>query len=263
MGTSIGLALRKHCDAYDIVGWDPDSRSLADALDCGAVNRTAESLRDAAHEADIALLAAPVDRIVCLAEQLARTGPPELTVTDVGSAKRRIVRECEALLGGRFVGGHPMAGSELNGPRAARAEILDGSPWVFTPTEVTKPAALEAAEALARASGAKPRRMTPYDHDRMAAFLSHLPHVLAFALSATASSGLDADAMELAAGSFRSATRVAGSSPSAWASILTDNAESVAEALDRLLDRLRAVRSALGQLDGHALERLLSEGLVK
>lgn len=156
-----------------------------------------------------------------------------------------------------------MAGGELAGPQYARADMLKDAPWVLTPTAQTSPRALATVEALIRAVGARPVRMVPDEHDRAAAFLSHLPHVMAFALFAVSASNLSPDELRLAAGSFRSATRVAGADPHAWASILADNADYALEAIELLLGRLTAVRTALRAADRAALGHLLEEGRTR
>lgn len=260
MGTSIGLALRARTGAYRIAGWDPRAESLHAAYERQAIHRSASSLADAVSDADLVLIAAPVDHVSAIAQELARSAPPGVTVTDMAGTKRRIVQECESTLGSRFVGGHPMAGSELAGPGCARADVVTDAPWIITPTARTDQGAIAAVETLIRNAGSCPIRMTPLEHDRMAASLSHLPHVVAYALMGSIGRPLDPGTLRLAAGSFRSATRVAASDPEHWTAIMSDNADAILDAIDRLQSRLNSIRSALADADAERLRALLADG---
>jgi prephenate dehydrogenase len=262
MGTSVGLSLRAFPSHVHVVGWDTDPDALAVAFRRGGISEPAASLAEAVSSADLVVIAAPIEHVVPLARAIGPHLKDEAVVTDVASAKASLVPACEAVLGGRFVGGHPMAGSEISGPATASAEILRDAPWVLTPTPRTSGAAMEAVTSLVRRVGAVPVPLSPEEHDRMAAMLSHLPHAIAFALVSTASSELPECLVKLAAGSYRSATRVSASDPEMWAAIMTHNRDAVLHALDCFVERLAGIRDALARDDMPYLVHILSEGHV-
>jgi len=261
MGTSLGLALRKRAPDLDLVGFDACPSSADHALALGAVCALAPACAAAAREADLVVLAVPVNAIASVAEALAGEIRSGAAVTDLGSTKARVVAECETLLGPRFVGGHPMAGSERNGPAHASDIILDGAPWILTPSERTCPAALGRAAALVRtATGRNAHSMSPDAHDRMAAYMSHAVHAVAYAVAACAQAQLGGLTEDAAGGSYRSVTRVARSDPGFWAPVLLDNAGNVSRALEEITDYLTALRGHLTSGDAAAVERHLAAG---
>src|SRR5207249_9020493 len=134
--------------AVDTVGWDPDTRTLARAVERGAVEEAAESARAAVRDADIVVIAAPPSATIPLIGSVVTALSAGAIVTDVGSAKARIVHEAEGLLGSRFVGGHPMAGSERSGIEAATDDLFVGAPWVLTRTAATSEPAIGGIESI-------------------------------------------------------------------------------------------------------------------
>jgi prephenate dehydrogenase len=191
---------------------------------------------------------------------------PRVLVTDVGSVKSHVMVEVERRAGpaaARFVGGHPMAGSERSGPEHASASILDGAAWILTPSErdVSDTAARVVAEWV-RALGARPLLMDPERHDFLVAVVSHLPQVVSSTLMAVAARehALDPDLLDLSAGGFRDLTRLAAASPPLWADILRANRDAVGPALQRFAEALDEVRTALEADEGNALQEWLSEG---
>ncbi|HXJ66837.1 MAG TPA: prephenate dehydrogenase/arogenate dehydrogenase family protein, partial [Actinomycetota bacterium] len=187
-------------------------------------------------------------------------------VSDVGSVKGSVVGEVGRVAPGgarRFVGGHPMAGSERSGPEAAAATLLDGATWVLTPTEGTDPGAVATVRGLVEALGARPVVMKPDEHDWAVALVSHLPQVVSSALMAFAArehaAGPDSDVLGLAAGGFRDLTRLAGSSPELWTGILVENATAVGAEIGRFAALLQDVRDAIEAHDAVALTALLDE----
>lgn len=210
--------------------------------------RTAGSLEAAVEGADIVVICAPVPVIPELAAR-ALAGAPGAVVTDAGSVKGQVVREVSARARGedasRFVGGHPLGGSERSGPDHAAASIVDGIVWVLTPAEETKPGAVDTLAAWIERIGARPVRMEPERHDRLVAFVSHLPQVASTALMGLAATE-EADEPEillLAAGGFRDLTRLASSSPALWSQILLANSGGIAEAIDLYVARLTELRA--------------------
>ncbi len=198
------------------VGWDPDAEHAARAADRGGF-AAAATLEEAVHDAEIAIVASPIGT---LAEVSLRAlgASSSAVVSDAGSVKGGVVRQVTAGAGEdarRFVGGHPMGGSERSGPDHASASVVDDIVWVLTPTPATDPGAVERLEAWIRSIGARPMRMEPARHDRLVGFVSHLPQI-----AATSLMGLVADEeaeepeiLLLAAGGFRDLTRLAASNP--------------------------------------------------
>jgi prephenate dehydrogenase len=169
-------------------------------------------------------------------------------VSDVGSTKRVIVA---GHADSRFVGGHPMAGSEHSGLPHARADLFDDATWFLTPSAATSDPLLERLRGLVEAIGARPRVIDPESHDQLVAVVSHLPHVIANVLIAQAQDTLPAGvhAVSSAGPSFRDATRVAGAPAEIWTDIYTTNADMLALAVDDMIARLRTVREALSSGD--------------
>ncbi|NUQ69281.1 MAG: prephenate dehydrogenase/arogenate dehydrogenase family protein [Chthonomonadales bacterium] len=259
IGSSIGLALKRAAPRTRIVGLDRSPTSADTALRIGAVDRVTEHGSEAVQRSDVIIIATPIDTVVDVAGAIIPYVRDDAAVTDVGGTKERIVRECEPLLGGRFVGGHPMAGSERSGPSAARPDMFRHAPWLLTPTPATQSWALDRITGLVATLGARPSYISPAQHDRLQARLSALPHLLAFVLAAVGQQ-LDTNAAAHSGGSFRDATRVARSSPDVWAAILADNGANVVDALIDTEARLRSIREALNARNIDHVAELLREG---
>ncbi len=214
IGGSIGLAARGA--GWEVVGVDePEVLERAEAS--GAIDR-ASTLKEV-RGADLVVLAAPISRVTALVEELAPTGA---LTTDVASAKSAIVRAAERA-GLRFVGGHPMAGSQLSGVANARADLFQGARYFLTPTDTTDPDDYREVSVFVRELGAIPTAVEPEKHDLLMAALSHLPHVMAAALLKVASD-ISPEALSFAGPSFRDLTRVGASNPALWSDILAENA---------------------------------------
>jgi prephenate dehydrogenase len=179
-------------------------------------------------------------------------------ITDVGSTKLDVVAAAEEMLPdpARFCGGHPMAGTERSGPLAADAALFRGRLTLLTPTERTAPETLDACAALWAAVGARTRAMAPAAHDRAVAWVSHLPHAAAFALAA-AVGGVADEVAGLSGGGFVDTTRIAGSNPTMWRDIFVANRAPLLTAVDGLLAELQALRRAIDDGDGAAIEALV------
>ena len=221
IGGSVGLAARRA--GWEVAGVDVPE-VLEEALSSGAVDHasTIEEVRGA----DLIVLAAPISKVTGL---VAEISPTDALVTDVASAKTAIVREAEAR-NLRFVGGHPMAGSQLSGVANARADLIEGARYFLTPTERTDPEAYREVSGFVRALGAVPTAVDPEKHDLLMAALSHLPHLMAAALLKVASD-ISPEALSFAGPSFRDLTRVGASNPALWSDILAENAPALGEAL--------------------------------
>ncbi len=254
IGGSIGLAARERLGA-EVVGFDRDPSTLADALSRGALDRAAESVGEAAAEADAVICAAPVAALPGLvAEAIAASGP-EAVVTDVGSTKLGLLEALAGVDGAeRFIGGHPLAGAETAGVQGARGDLFDGARWYLTPTAETQGILLDRLHHLISGLGARPRAIDAATHDREMAAISHLPHVLANVLvAAAAGHGSNADRTPEVGRSFRDATRVAGANPGIWADIYSSNSEAVAAEIDGVVERLREAAELIRGGDREAL----------
>lgn len=237
VGGSIARALTNA--GWRVIGNDR-TRVLRAALSAGAIVIGEPSLRAAVAAADIVVLAASPATNRRLLASVARDLRPGAVVTDVGSVKRAICRDARRLRLGLFVGGHPMAGRESSGFGVSSSDLFRGRWWILTPERGTAPAAVRAARRLARAVGARPIVMAPDEHDRVVAFLSHVPQVLAWALLAAAQSDPVASRrLSVAGPAFRDMTRVAGSPRPLWREILRENAPEVRRALAALRAAVR------------------------
>jgi prephenate dehydrogenase len=255
IGGSIGLAARRNLDA-EVAGWDPDADNLAEAVELGAVERVAGSVREAAAGAELIFCAAPVRALVDLVGEALEASGDDCVVTDVGSTKRTLI---EALAdrddAQRFIGGHPLAGAETSGVANARAEMLSGARWYLTPTPRSSGLAYDKLQRALADLGARPQAIDPDAHDRIMATVSHLPHVLANALVGQAAAALSEESERLpeVGTSFRDTTRVAGANPAIWGDIFATNAEAVAIEIDAVIERLTDAADLIRAGDAEAV----------
>ncbi len=257
IGGSVGLAARKRGVAGRILGVGNRPEVSQRALSRGAIDEIRPDVRSVA-DADVVVFCTPVNLIARQVIEAASACRPGTLLTDAGSTKAALVREVEGRLppGAAFVGGHPLAGSEKQGPEHASADLFEGRVVVLTPTARTDDKALSRTTALWEALGARVRLMDPEEHDRALAMTSHLPHVTAAALAGV----LPPEWGGLTAGGFRDATRVAAGGPELWAAILQANADAVLGAMDRFDRRMAEFRAALTSGDRDALVALLEWG---
>ncbi len=263
VGGSIGLALADR--GHDVVGFDRDLARAERARERGAVAHVASSLAEAADGAEIAFVAVPVAAIADTVVELLDRGVP--LVTDVGSVKSPVVAEIAKRCpesADRFVGSHPMAGSEQDGVDAARPDLFVGAAWVLTPTETTAVDGYTRLRALVLELGAEVVTVTPADHDVLVSFVSHVPQLAASTLMdvATAHESEHRALLRLAAGGFRDMTRIAASHPAIWLDILTTNRDAVLDALDAYLRALGIARDLVARGDRDALGELLGRARV-
>jgi prephenate dehydrogenase len=209
-------------------------------------------------DAELIIVCTPVGHIVEQVRRIRRACPEDALITDAGSTKGKI---CHALGGdlgfrGRFVGSHPMAGSEKSGPEHAQADLFEGSVTVITPVESTPEDDAARIEAFWASLGSRVVRMTADEHDRAVSTVSHLPHLVAAALAA----GTPPDQLILAAGGWRDTTRVASGDVELWRQILVDNRAHVLQALTSFEKVLSEFRDALQRNEAAAITRLLASG---
>lgn len=267
IGGSLGAALMSSGTVEHIVGFDPDPTTRRIALEKCAVHEVSASIGEAMRLADLVVLAAPVDAVLKMADEVAYHARPGSIVTDVCSVKRPVVQKYESRLSGKasFVGGHPMAGSERQGIGAADPLLFENAAYVITPTATTAEAAVTQVEAMARAVGAHPIRLDPAVHDKAVAGVSHLPQIIASTLMLTVGrQNIETpegslSPIVLAGGGLRDTTRIAASPARMWREILLANADEVLKQLDAFEAMLAQWREALATKNGDVLTDLFSE----
>ena len=214
-------------------------------------------LAEAVRSASLCVLCTPIGSMPELAERMAPHLSADVVVTDAGSAKGTVVRQLEAILGDRFIGSHPMAGSEKSGLDAARADLFQDAVCILTPTHTTAPDTLRQARELWSAVGCRTVEMSPQAHDDAIARVSHLPHAVAAALvNAVSQSHPGAEA--LAGGGYRDTTRIAAGSPALWKEIFLENKESLLAGLDDFTATLADFKRMILAHDAPALEDFLT-----
>jgi prephenate dehydrogenase len=270
IGGSLALALRERSEttgARQVIGIGRSAASTARALELGVIDGTAalnddEQLRDALSGADFVLLAAPVAQTQPLLERIAPFLDANTIVTDAGSTKSDVVAAARATLGeriGQFVPGHPIAGRESSGVDAALPDLYVNRNFVLCALPENSPDAVGRVAAMWRATGADVREMTPAQHDRVFASVSHLPHVLSFALVEQILNSPDAALkFSFAAGGFRDFTRIAASSPEMWRDVCVANRAALLDELDGYTAVLARLRAAIEAGDGAALEAVFA-----
>lgn len=260
IGGSFALALKQAGAVGEVLGTGRSPAKLTLARELGLIDRAADWRQ--AGQADCILLALPVGETGSALRQLAPHLKPGAIVTDAGSTKAGVVDAARAALGVRFadfVPGHPIAGSELSGPGAARADLYRGKRVVLTPQADTRADALATVRLLWETTGALVETLDAVQHDRIFAAVSHLPHLAAFALVDALAQRADAETFfRFAAGGFRDFTRIAGSSPEMWRDIALTNHEALLGELDAYLATLQTLRLAVSEKDGDALLNLFS-----
>jgi len=256
IGGSIGLGLRKFRLAEKIIGVGRRQASLRVARRVGAVTNTTVELPKGVAEAELVVVCTPVAGIVEHVREVARHCPQGTLITDVGSTKETIVaaldeglpRDC------RFLGGHPLAGSEKSGAGHARAELFEGRLAILTPTRNTRAEDFDLLERFWEGLGSVVVQMSAEEHDRAVAMTSHLPHVVAAALAAAVPENL----FRLSGTGILDSTRLAAGDPVLWGQILALNRQHVLSALEKYGAELAALHAAIRDEDQAALERLLT-----
>ena len=256
IGGSFALGLKAAGAVRRVVGIGREPQAMARALELGIVDEVATSFEEA-RDADLVLLAAPVAQTGRILAALLPHLGARTVVTDAGSTKGDVVAAARDVLGERihqFVPGHPIAGSESNGPDAAIATLYRGKKAVLTPLAENADDAVELVAEAWRACGALIHKLSPADHDRVFAAVSHLPHLLAYALVDDIAAKPHADLLfQYAASGFRDFTRIAGSSPEMWRDISLANQAALLTELDAYLAQLTTLRAHLAASDGAAL----------
>jgi prephenate dehydrogenase len=256
IGGSIGMALRQRGLADVVVGIGRRSAALRTARRVGAVTTTTVDLAKGVANADLIVVCTPVHRIVDRVRQAAMHCPEGALITDAGSTKQAIVEALDGALprGCRFLGSHPLAGSEKSGPVHAHADLFEGRIVVLTPTKNTHAEDYDRLEAFWSALGSVVIQMSPEEHDRALAVTSHVPHLAAAAVAAS----LPENWFRLAGAGALDTTRIASGDPELWTHIFLQNRDNVLAGLSRCEHELAALRAAIENRDEERLRNLLA-----
>jgi prephenate dehydrogenase len=251
IGGSIGRALRARGLAERVIGIGRDQARLDKAKHLGAIDITATDVAQGVKSADVAVVCTPVSRVAADLCAAALAGPSAMLLTDAGSTKQTIVDAVERDERGRtmYVGAHPIAGSERQGAAHARDDLFDGRACVLTPTQNTPPDRVGRARGFWSGLGCRIVEASPEEHDKALALTSHLPHVVAAALTAT----VPAEMLPLTAGAYRDGTRVASSDAGLWTAIFLQNRDALLHALDTYQTQINDFRLLLTTRDADAL----------
>ena len=255
VGGSVGLAAKARGLTRRVVGVGRREASLKEAAAAGAVDETTLDLREGVSGADLVVLAAPVDRIADLGEEAVPAMKRGALATDVGSTKARIVERLDSAAAGRvrYLGGHPMAGSEKRGPANARADLFEGATTILTPTAATDESALDELTDFWTTLGSRVVTLPPEAHDAAIAEVSHLPHLAASALMAS----LHGHFLYLAGRGLADATRIAAGDADLWSAIVAENWGPVEGALDAYRRTLDEIGAAVKARDRGAVKNIL------
>lgn len=269
LGASLALALRGRGFSGRIVGVGRRKETLEKTRTLGCFDGLTVSTAEALHEASslgntkphLAVIAAPLGHFQEIFAKIAGADDGGLIVTDVGSTKATVCRMAADLLpdASRFVGSHPMAGSEQQGPDAADEQLFEGKPCVVTPQHDTDDQAIELVESVWKAVGMRLVRMSPTDHDRNVALISHLPHAVA-ALLVQVAAGVGGDGVfKMASTGFGDTTRIAAGDPGLWVDIFRENREAFLNSVDHYESAMKAFRELVKHGDDEALMNMLEK----
>jgi prephenate dehydrogenase len=259
IGGSFALGLKKAKAVSHVVGVGRNAANLKLAMERGILDSIAADAASAARDADLVLVAAPVGQYERIFADLANSKAP---ITDAGSTKRDVIAAARKALGKRiaqFVPAHPIAGAEKSGAAAASAELFREKRVVLTPLRENRAALVEQVESAWQACGARVSRMDAEEHDAVLAVVSHLPHVLAYALVHGVAKRNNADQLfSFAAGGFRDFTRIASSHPEMWRDICLANRDRLLQELKSYGNELGSIRKLIQKGDGAGLEKLFA-----
>lgn len=256
LGGSIGLGLKATSSRYQITGYGYRRETLEKAVEFGAIDGFNLDLAEAVLDADLVILCTPVGLFAEILGKLAPVLKPGTVVTDVGSTKRSVVKLATELLpeSCRFIGSHPMAGSEKRGVEYARADLFHRALCIVTPTARSQKDAVVSVEQFWQTLGMRVVRLSPEEHDAAVSDISHVPHIVASALVAMQSQM----ALPLAGKGFLDTTRVASGDALLWRDILLDNRDNVRASLDRLQREIDLLRKLLSPSKAEALTAWLA-----
>ena len=246
LGASFSLAAKKAGICSKVTGFGRSRENLVRAKSMGIIDAVAPDPASACSDADFVLLAAPAGAFVNLVKQASPSFKKGAIVTDVGSVKGGLVSELERLMpaGVHFIGSHPIAGSDRSGIDSAHADLFCNALCIVTPTDQSDPAALQSVTDLWSSLGSKVMAMPPAQHDRIYAAVSHLPHLIAYAMVNTVTD-IDSSYLSYCGQGFRDMTRIAASSPDIWTDIALLNRQNLIELIDLFRENLNRIETQL------------------
>lgn len=266
IGGSLGLILKQQGLAGSVIGVGRRPENLKLAVQLGAIDRYVSCGVDAVREADLVILATPIDTYIPQLNEWASSLPSNAIVSDVGSVKGKLVEAVEELLHPRvrFVGAHPIAGREKSGVAYSTPDLFQGARCVVTPTTRTDPTALDTVRELWEAAGSRVLSMDPFDHDWVLGSVSHLPHVAAFALMHALQDlqtqlHASVDLLSYSGGGIRDTTRIAASSPEMWCDICLANRQNLISMIETYIQQLDRFKHFLEHNDHKSLEEALEQ----
>ena len=257
MGGSLALALKRRGEVREVVGIGRGIENLREAERLGIIDSYTLNMKDGVRDADMVVVAIPVGSIVEVIAKSQRYMKDGAVITDVGSVKGDIVEGVRRILDGRlhFVGGHPIAGTEKSGAGAAFPELYEGSRCILTPTKDCDAGALEKVKRMWELTGAEVVIMDTESHDKILAAISHLPHMVAYALVNTVDGieDFNENILKYSAGGFKDFTRIASSSPEMWKDICIMNRAAIVDMIDRYMSELSRIRDMIEGSDSEGL----------
>lgn len=264
MGGSFALACKEAFNCR-IFGLDIKKESVDKALELGVIDEGSLSIEDIRKfNPDLVMLATPVRAFEGIAISLKELIGPQCIVSDLGSVKGRLVYRMEELLGSRFVGGHPIAGTEKAGVENALRDLFKGKRFILTPTQKTDPVAKEKIKRLWEGLGSLVEEMDPYLHDFVFGAVSHLPHAVAFALMETIERlSKEVNLFKYPGGGFKDFTRIAASDPVMWRDIFLENREELIKAIEAFEEALKELKNLIVEGRPSRLETYLSKASQK
>ena len=260
IGESWALALKRAGAVSEIGAWGRDQQRLDKAVEMGVIDSATTDMASAVAGADVVVIATPLGTMAAVFDQLVPVLPANAVITDVGSAKTRLIELARARLGkqfSRFVPAHPVAGAEHSGFEAATESLFDKRRVVLTPVSETDDTALQLIKSLWQCCGANVICMDAQSHDDVLALTSHLPHAVAYLLVDLLVQQGGQEARQFAAGGFYDITRIASSSPEMWRDIFNDNRDSVVRLLDQYIDGLGSFKQAIAEGDNEYLMQVM------
>jgi cyclohexadieny/prephenate dehydrogenase len=263
IGSSLCHVMRQEKLAGHIAGFARSKETRRKARELGLVDSMHETAAAAVRDADLIFLCSPIGTYGEIAREIAPALRPGAILSDVGSVKGAVVRDVgpHVPAGVHFVPGHPIAGTELSGPESGFAELFTNRWCVLTPPHGADAGAVARLEKFWRACGSNVEVMTPEHHDLVLAITSHLPHLIAYNIVATAADleeVTDSEVIKFSAGGFRDFTRIAASNPVMWRDVFLNNREAVLETLGRFSEDLSALQRAIRWGDGESLHTLFT-----
>ena len=261
IGGSMGMAIRNKRLAREVIGIGRRQVSINKALKRGAIDKGTLDIKSGVKNADLIIVATPVDRVMEKLKEAARFAQKNAIIIDVNSTKEDVVRFADAAVPKslKFIGTHPIAGSEQAGVSFASKDIFMNTVCIITPTRKTDKSALLKIKALWRALGARVETLSPKEHDRVVAGISHMPHVVSFSLAASVSPG----DLKFSGSGFRDTTRIAKSDPVMWAEIFMQNKESVLKAIAEFERNLSVIKGLIRQGKMTPLVKKLDAARIK